>query len=166
VKKGPLWIGAGLLSLAYVALVFAQTPPRTPADTVPVFWSAAQFKEMDERLAGRVDPSPGVNMAGARLLSTANAIYRTGPSQAEVHEKQADFIVVRGGEGTIIAGGRMLGGKLSRPDELRGDSIEGGTSYKVAAGDSLYIPVNAPHQFIVEKGKHLALTIIKVDPQP
>jgi mannose-6-phosphate isomerase-like protein (cupin superfamily) len=49
---------------------------------------------------------------------------------------------------------------------MNGDSIEGGTSYKVAAGDSLYIPVNAPHQFIVEKGKHLALTIIKVDPQP
>ena len=143
----------------------AQAPPRPAADAAPVFWSAAQMKAMDETLAARVDPSPGVNMAGARLLSTANAIYRTGPSQAESHEKQADFIVVRGGEGTIIVGGRMLGGKLSRPDEIRGDSIEGGTPHRVAAGDSLYIPVNAPHQFVVEKGKHLALTIIKINPQ-
>jgi len=72
--------------------------------------------------------------------------------------------VVRGGEGTIIVGGKIVGGKLSRPDEIRGDSIEGGTSYRVAAGYSLYIPVNAAHQFIVEKGKHLALTIIKLNP--
>jgi mannose-6-phosphate isomerase-like protein (cupin superfamily) len=143
-------------------LAQAQAPP--PADRAPVFWSAAQMKEIDQKLAAQVDPQ--LNMAGARLLSSANAIYRTGPSQSEAHEKQADFIVVRSGEGTILVGGRIVGGKLARANEIRGDSIEGATPYKVGPGDSLFIPVNVAHQFVVEKGKHLALTLIKIDAQP
>jgi mannose-6-phosphate isomerase-like protein (cupin superfamily) len=99
------------------------------------------------------------------LIASANAIYRTGRSQSEIHEKQADFIVVRDGEGVILAGGKMIGGKQERANELRGDSIDGGTRYSVAAGDSLYIPAGMPHQFFVEPGKHLAITIVKLTQQ-
>ena len=100
------------------------------------------------------------------LLASASVIYRTGPSQSEVHQKLADFIFIREGEGSILVGGKMIGGKTTAQDELRGDSIEGGTRYPVAAGDTLYIPANTPHQFFVEEGKHWVITIVKITPKP
>ena len=135
--------------------------PRGGSDPMnAVYWSAAQMKETDARLASRVNPQ--THNAGAQLIASANAIYRTGPSQSEIHEKQADFIVVRDGAGVILVGGKMVGGKPERANELRGDSIEGGTRYSVATGDSLYIPAGMPHQFFVDAGKHLAITIVKL----
>jgi uncharacterized RmlC-like cupin family protein len=35
----------------------------------------------------------------------------------------------------------------------------------VAAGDSLYVPVDVPHQFLVEPGQHLVTVIVKVVPR-
>ena len=130
----------------------------------PIFWSAQQMKEIDTRAGSRV--SPQTNMAGERLLASANVIYRTGDSGSEIHEKFADFILVREGEGSILVGGKLIGGAVSRPGEIRGTSIEGGMRYPVAAGDTLYIPANMPHQFFVEKGKHWVITIVKITPQP
>src|SRR5262249_37416847 len=128
------------------------------------FWSADQMKQIDAGLAPRV--SSQTNMAGQRLIASANVIYRTGNSGSEIHETEADFIFVREGEGAIVVGGKMIGGKPDRPGEIRGDFIEGGTRYPVAAGDTIYIPANVPHQFFVEKGKHWVITIVKVTPKP
>jgi mannose-6-phosphate isomerase-like protein (cupin superfamily) len=142
----------------------AQVPARAGADpATPIFWSAAQMKEIDARLAA--NQNPATHNAGARLIASANVIYRTGPSQSEIHERQGEIIFIREGEGAILIGGKMVGGKLDRPDEIRGNSIEGGTRYAVAAGDTVYIPVNTPHQFFVEPGKHFAITIVKLNPQ-
>ena len=150
-----------LAALILCSLTMMAQGPRGGSDPVKaVYWSSAQMKETDARLASRVNPQ--THNAGAQLIASANAIYRTGTSQSEIHEKQADFIVVRDGEGVILVGGKMVGGKPERANELRGDSIEGGTRYTVAAGDSLYIPAGMPHQFFVDAGKHLAITIVKL----
>jgi mannose-6-phosphate isomerase-like protein (cupin superfamily) len=154
----------GLLGFFYSFAVIAQAPRRPAADpTTPVFWTAAQMKEIDARLAA--NQNPATHNAGTSLIASANVIYRTGPSQSEIHEKQGEIIFIREGEGTILVGGKMVGGKLDRADELRGDSIDGGTRYNVVAGDTLYIPVNTPHQFFIETGKHFAITIVKLNPQ-
>jgi mannose-6-phosphate isomerase-like protein (cupin superfamily) len=160
-------IAAAFCLAAGSLLLIAQAPQRgQPAGDpkTPVFWSAQQMKEIDTRLGTRV--SPQTNMAGERLLGSASVIYRTGDSMAEAHEKQADFILIREGEGSVVVGGKIIGGRTERPDEIRGDSIEGGTRYPVAAGDTLYIPVGMPHQFFVEKGKHWVITLVKISPQP
>jgi mannose-6-phosphate isomerase-like protein (cupin superfamily) len=153
-----------VLGLLYSFASIAQGPAPAGSDpATPVFWTAAQMKEIDARLAARQDPV--MHNAGTRLIASANAIYRTGPSQSEIHQKQGEIIFVREGEGTILVGGKMIGGKLDRADELRGESIDGGTRYNVATGDTLYIPVNTAHQFFVENGKHFAITIVKLNPQ-
>src|SRR5262249_2805034 len=152
----------GALVLLFSLGVIAQAPTSPGTDpTTPVFWTASQIKDIDARLAARQDPV--MHNAGARLIASANQIYRTGPSQSEIHEKQGELIALREGEGAILVGGKMIGGKVDRTNEIRGDSIEGGTRYSVAAGDMLYIPVNTPHQFFVEKGKHFAITIVKLN---
>ena len=157
-------IAASILLVMGGVVLVGQVPggPATDPKTA-VFWSAAQTKEIDARLAPRV--SSQTNMAGQSLLASASVIYRTGPSQSEIHEKEADLIFVREGEGSIVAGGKIVGGKPERPNEVRGDSIEGGTRYPVSAGDTLYVPANTPHQFFVEKGKHWVITIVKITPK-
>jgi mannose-6-phosphate isomerase-like protein (cupin superfamily) len=160
-----IWLSITVLVVFSSLFLIAQTPARPTKDpATAVFWNAARMKEIDQQLASRQDPT--THNAGTALIASANAIYRTGPSQSEIHEKQGDLIFIREGEGTIVVGGKMIGGKPERPNEIRGDSIEGGTRYAVAAGDSIYIPANMPHQFFVENGKHWAITIVKLNPQP
>jgi mannose-6-phosphate isomerase-like protein (cupin superfamily) len=162
------WIGAGLLVVVLGSIVLMAQAPRGGAAAgdplTPVFWSAKQLADLGKEAGTRV--SPDTHMAGVRLIPSANMIYRAGDSGAEAHVKLADFISVLEGEGTILVGGTMIGGKPSGTDEIRGDSIEGGTRYPVKTGDTLYIPANMPHQFFVEKGKHWVITLVKITPKP
>jgi mannose-6-phosphate isomerase-like protein (cupin superfamily) len=159
-------ISSTAVLLLYVLLAMGQArgPGATADPKTAIFWSAEQMKQIDSALAPRV--SSQTNMAGQRLLASANVIYRTGPSGSEIHENEADFIFVREGEGEILVGGKMIGGKPDRPGEIRGDSIEGGTRYAVKTGDTLYVPATVPHQFFVDKGKHWVITIVKITPKP
>jgi len=162
------FIGAGVLVVVLGSIVLTAQAPRGGAaagdPVTPVFWSAKQLADLGTQAGTRV--SPDTHMAGVRLLASASMIYRAGDSGSEVHEKQADFISVLEGEGVILVGGKMIGGKAGAADEIRGDSIEGGTRYPVSVGDTLYIPANMPHQFFVEKGKHWVITIVKITPKP
>ena len=128
-----------------------------------VLWNTAQIKSIDQKLAANVNPQTHVGVE--RLMDSAIMVHRVGPSEAEVHTKEADFIVVEAGEGTVLAGGSIVDGKASGPDELRGKSIEGGTRYPLKTGDNIYIPANMPHQFLLEPGKEFSATIVKIVPK-
>jgi len=155
---------ACISSVVVGAVVFLAQAPRggqPQADPPnPVFWSRQQIRETASTLKARVNPD--THNAATALIPSANLIYREGDSGSEIHEKVADMIFVHEGEGVILIGGKMVGGKQERPDELRGTSIEGGTRYPIASGDSIYIPANMAHQFFVENGKHFVITIVKV----
>src|SRR5215471_20659270 len=84
----------------------------------PVFWSAQHIRELADTMKPRVDPN--THNAGMALIPSANLIYREGDSGSEIHEKTADIIFVHEGEGTILVGGKMIGGTPDRPDEIRG----------------------------------------------
>ena len=161
------FVVAGILVVVLGSLVLMAQGPRGGAaagdPVTPIFWSARQMADLGAEAGTRV--SPDTHMAGVRLVQSASMIYRAGDSGSEIHEKQADFISVLEGEGAILVGGKMIGGKSSAADEVRGDSIEGGTRYPVKTGDTLYIPANMPHQFFVEKGKHWVITIVKITPK-
>jgi len=159
-----LLVAVGMLGVFHSFALVAQGPRPVPDPAMPIFWTAAQMRDIDARLASNQNAT--THNAATRLIGSANVIYRTGNSQSEIHEKQGEFIFIRDGGGTILVGGKMVGGKLDRPDELRGDSIDGGTRYNVTTGDTLYIPVNTPHQFFVDSGKHIAITIVKLNPLP
>jgi mannose-6-phosphate isomerase-like protein (cupin superfamily) len=148
-----------LLMLTAISLI-----PLLAADpTVPVYWSASQLKDIDKKAASRLNSER--HLGTDRLLDSAFVLYRDGPSQAEIHTNLADFIVVREGEGAVLVGGKIVDGKPSGAGEVRGTSIEGGTKYRLAAGDQLYVPANTVHQFLVEPGKHFTATIIKITPK-
>ena len=147
-----------------VLLVCLLLAPLHAADpTTPVFWSATQLSGVDAKVRSSVDPASHIGIE--RLLDSASFIYRDGPSEAEVHQKLADFIAVRSGEGEIVIGGTIVGARSSAPDELRGTSITGGTRYAFKAGDALYVPANMVHQFFVKPGGHFTVTIVKITPK-
>ncbi len=121
------------------------------------------MKSIDQKLAANVNPETHVGVQ--RLMDSAIVVHRVGPSGAEIHTKEGDFIFVLAGEGTVLAGGTIVDGKSSGPDEMRGKSIDGGTRYPLKAGDSIFIPANMVHQFLVERGKEFTATIVKIVPK-
>jgi mannose-6-phosphate isomerase-like protein (cupin superfamily) len=72
---------------------------------------------------------------------------RTGPGQVEVHEKETDTFYVIDGAATFITGGKMIGGKISRPNQWLGASIEGGETHHLKKGDFIEVPAGTPHWF-------------------
>ena len=130
----------------------------------PMFWSASQQKDFDKTAFSKLNAER--HLGTERMLDSAFVAYRNGNGEAEIHVKQADLLLIRSGEGTVLVGGKIVEGKPTGTDEIRGQSIEGGTKYPIAAGDILYIPANTVHQFQVEPGKSFTAMVIKITPKP
>jgi mannose-6-phosphate isomerase-like protein (cupin superfamily) len=128
------------------------------------YWSAQDLKALAKTLA------PKVNAQKVALDNLANfgpdhalVVHREGSGQAELHETEADVIVVVSGEGTLIVGGTMPGSKTTAPGEVRGPSIDGGTvRQKIAPGDILHISPKTAHQVLLEPGKQITYFTLKV----
>jgi mannose-6-phosphate isomerase-like protein (cupin superfamily) len=106
-------------------------------------------------------PAPVVYMDAAKVsealaktgLITSNTEYmvagahREKPGQVEVHEKTTDILFVVEGEALYVTGGKMIGGKQTRPGEWIGTDIEGGVEHHLKKGDVIIVPANTPHWF-------------------
>jgi glc operon protein GlcG len=76
-----------------------------------------------------------------------HASRRTKAGQAEIHTEDADIVYVLDGNATLVTGGAPNNVKPIAPDELRGDSIDGGESHRLSKGDVIVIPAGTPHWF-------------------
>lgn len=106
------------------------------------------------------------NKAGADRVATWGnhgllLVHRAGDGAAETHMKQVDMVTVVSGAGTLVVGGKMVDGKETAPNEIRGKSIQGGVSKTMAPGDVFHIPAGVPHQMLVPKD--LIIQVVKVD---
>ncbi len=90
-------------------------------------------------------------------------IRREKTGQAELHQTQADIVIVESGAGTLLSGGSMPDAKTVSPHELRSATIQGGQSHRLAPGDVVHIPANVPHQVVLAPGETIAYLAIKVD---
>jgi uncharacterized RmlC-like cupin family protein len=129
-------------------------------------WTVEQFKTREEALRKTVNnglASETLGRWGNHLLLKT---HREGSSgQAELHEKQADLIVVQSGQAMIIVGGRIINGKTTAANEIRGTSIEGGERQALKAGDIVHVPVKTPHQVLLDAGQTIDYVVLKVDSQ-
>jgi mannose-6-phosphate isomerase-like protein (cupin superfamily) len=69
------------------------------------------------------------------------------PTEVEIHTLDTDIFYVTSGSATFVAGGTSADAKESSPNELRGKSIEGATTYQLNPGDLMIVPHGIPHQF-------------------
>jgi uncharacterized RmlC-like cupin family protein len=126
-------------------------------------WTAEQFavrekalhKAMKDGLASETIGSWGNHL----LLKTRR---ESSSGRAELHEKQADLIIVQSGHATIIVGGKILNGQTTAPNEIRGTSIEGGERQSLKAGDVVHVPVKTPHQ-VIDTSPAFDYIVLKVD---
>ena len=73
------------------------------------------------------------------------------------------MIIIQSGQATIIVGGKIINGKTTAPNEIRGTSIEGGEKQSLKAGDVVHVPVKTPHQMLLDAGQTLDYIVLKVD---
>jgi len=92
---------------------------------------------------------------------TASGAHRNAAGQVEVHDKETDVLYVQDGEATFVTGGKMVGGKMSKPGQWLGTSIEGGESRHLSKGDVIVIPAGTPHWF-KEVPKEISYFVVKV----
>jgi quercetin dioxygenase-like cupin family protein len=94
---------------------------------------------------------------------TVSVLRRTAAGQVEVHEKETDIFHVIDGEATFITGGTMIGGKVSRPNQLLGTDIKGGETHHLTKGDVIVIPAGTPHWFkeVPQSIQYLTIKSIK-----
>lgn len=71
--------------------------------------------------------------------------HRDTDGNVEIHNSYTDVFYIVQGSTDIVTGGKVIGVKNANPDEPRGDSIEGGETQHLSAGDALVIPPGIPH---------------------
>lgn len=94
----------------------------------------------------------------------ANITTRDRSGQAEQHAAWEDHIFILDGEADLILGGTVEKPNTIGPGETRGDSVKGGKSFTVHAGDYIYVPINTPHQMMVATGKAIKYAVVKAHP--
>ncbi len=133
-------LGVLIVLVAVPAYVSSQAPqpaqPRTPLSSV-VFVD-------HEKVAAALAKGGGLVTASDVLVSGS---HREKPGQVEVHDKEMDVIYMVDGTATFVTGGKMVGGKNTRPDQWLGTDITGGTTQKLVKGDVIVVPAGTPHWF-------------------
>jgi mannose-6-phosphate isomerase-like protein (cupin superfamily) len=84
---------------------------------------------------------------------------RTKSGRAELHTTSADTFFVVQGHATLRTGGTIIHPQGEK--EVRGDSILHGVSAKLRMGDVVYIPVNTPHQVLLDGSDPFVYILVK-----
>jgi mannose-6-phosphate isomerase-like protein (cupin superfamily) len=148
----------------FVAVLACTTWLRAADPEGFALWKAAAVNSSGKELASKIDDQ---KFAWLPMATYSNHLiglsYREGDGSAELHETQADILIVEGGEATLLVGGTMVAPKTVKPHEVRGSSIEGGVTKQLAPGDIVHIPAKVPHQLKIHAGTKFAYLVIKVD---
>lgn len=128
-------------------------------------YTSAKLKQLTEKLAAQSKKSGGA-FAGETLNKYGNHLtmlaHRESNGSAELHMKDADYLYIIDGDVTIITGGKMVAGKKTEANEIRGTSIQDGQSQKLGIGDIIHIQPNTPHQMMLAPGHTVTYFVVKV----
>jgi glc operon protein GlcG len=136
------------------ALARAGTNGDTNAPPPVSYWKAPDVAAAFSKGAVLFDGKDGRNFM-------VHASHRDKAGQAEVHDVDTDIIYVLEGSATFVTGGTVQGGKVTEPNELRGDAIADGETREIGRGDVLIVPNGTPHWFKAVKGP-LNYYVVKV----
>jgi mannose-6-phosphate isomerase-like protein (cupin superfamily) len=138
-----------------------------PAGSGPAgfeLWKNSDLQAFEQKLSPKINAQ---KVATQPLGSYGNhnflIAHREGSGEAELHETQADVMVVESGEATLVVGGTVVDPKTTAPHEIRGPSIKGGEKKSLAAGDVVHIPGKVPHQMLVDSGRQITYFVVKID---
>lgn len=143
-------------SISYYMVIVPVLKPDAKAEFVYV---PREKVEPTFKKAGPLADGPNLRVSGG---------FRNGPyvpadnrPAVEVHTNEADLFFVIEGNSTQVLGGKVIDGKDTGPGQIRGSKIEGGTTYKLATGDVMWVPAGVPHWF-PEISQALGYLLVKV----
>jgi glc operon protein GlcG len=90
-----------------------------------------------------------------------HASRREAPGQVEIHEQDTDIIHVLSGSAVFVTGGVLTDGTTTGPGEIRGRTLQGGTTRTIRKGDVVVVPRGTAHWFKDVKGP-LTYYVVKV----
>ena len=90
-----------------------------------------------------------------------HASRREAPGQVEIHQEDTDILHVLSGSATFVTGGVLTDGTMTGPGEIRGSTVQGGTTRTIKKGDVLVVPRGTAHWFKEVKGP-LTYYVVKV----
>jgi len=124
----------------FAAFMFAMVAGSQTVEPNPVkLFPNADVKAAFEK-GGPIFDGNGVNYK-------VSAGRRDKPGTSELHKKDTDIFYIMEGTATFITGGKMVEGKETAPDEIRGASVEGGQARQLVKGDVIIVPAGVPHWF-------------------
>jgi len=151
--------------------------PNQPSQAT--YWSIQDIHKAhqvlaDAESAGRtIEPNTALHDFPYWTRTHSMFIYHTprkpAANSTQQHMGYAQVVVVMGGSGTLVAGGRIHNAHVLTesgqqiPGELRGSSIDDGKTYRLTVGDMLSIPPNTPAQFSSEAPGGLTYMVMKVN---
>lgn len=102
-----------------------------------------------QKLLGEKLPGPAIY--GGGLIDGEHfrmgALRRKAPGKVEIHRDDTDIFYILAGEATIVTGGTAINAKKMSEKETIAESIKGGVSHELHAGDVMVIPKQTPHWF-------------------
>jgi hypothetical protein len=150
--------------------------PNQPKDAT--YWSIEDIRKAHAALsaadaAGRtIDPNSTLHdfpyWTRTHALFVAHLRHGGAAAAASQHAGYAQFVVIMGGSGRVVAGGQidrrepLMENGRAIPGEFRGSSIAGGETFTLKDGDWLSIPADAPAQFEADAGG-LTYMVMKVN---
>ena len=128
-------------------------PPAAPAPTDPApidFATAAEARALIARAKASLQPGqamapalPLVRVPGYRAVVE----YRVSPTPATSHDRDAEFMYVLEGSGTLVLGGTLVDPRRPNAANIVGTGISGGTPHSLAPGSFIFVPKAVPHHF-------------------
>jgi mannose-6-phosphate isomerase-like protein (cupin superfamily) len=126
------------------------------------YWSAAQLGNFTHSLAHKGDGKTALESLGKFGADRAVMVRRDASGVAELHERDADLMVVISGAATLVVGGAMPGAKTTAPGEMRAPSVRSGAMQRIGPGDILHIAPRTPHQLLLEPGAQITYFTLKI----
>jgi mannose-6-phosphate isomerase-like protein (cupin superfamily) len=154
-----------LFLLSLWVIPFFVVNSQTPAPSGVEHWTPADLQTVNKTLAEKA-ATDSHKAASKTLADYPNDLFMLAHREAdggpELHETQADVFFVQSGSATLIVGGSLLNAETTAPHEKRNGTIQGGTRVKLSAGDVVRIPVNTPHQLVLDGAKEFTYFVVKI----
>jgi len=165
--------------LSALPLFFAATAAaaQAPAPPPTVDISAEDIAATVRRTAERTVSDQAirvVDMGGYQV--GVGVVHRSPGNQGAIeHSKITEIYHVMEGAGTLVTGGTIPDARPSPPESQvvtvlngpsnGGQTIQGGQSRRIKAGDVVIIPPNTPHWFSAIEAPQIVYLVVRVDPE-
>lgn len=134
----------GMLLLVFLStMAMTQTPasPTSGQTNSSTSSDAVKYYSKDDLAASFAKGGTLVTEPNYKVMTA----HRTESGNVEIHRSYTDVFYIVQGSTNIVTGGKVIGEKAANPEEPRGDSIEGGQTRRLSAGDAMVIPAGVPH---------------------